>query len=127
MGFFSKVFNTFTYKGVVDTQIDIYNKLKKQFPDKKEDDILNMLIMTRIKSAAMLKSQFPLSEMEKYYGPLLKKKSKGLDDVLSSIVWYEYIESRSDWAKKFTILEKQMFVVEVCSYISGKLTENKHE
>ncbi|MDP8260932.1 MAG: hypothetical protein P9M01_01140 [Candidatus Kappaea frigidicola] len=89
MGFFKlvmlKLFPSFGYKGVVNTLINIYNKLKGEMS---EQEILNHLVVTRI--ALSFKEE---AEAEKTYGYLINDNSKTLKDVIKAIINYEYFES----------------------------------
>lgn len=88
-----KIFPSFGYKGVVDTQICIYNKLKKKIPGISENELLNRLIISRIKAPPRVASR---KEEYAHYEPLLNNPNKALKDVIWKIVFYEYFESRTD-------------------------------
>jgi hypothetical protein len=80
-----KLFPSLGYKGVVNTQIDIYNKLKGKMS---EQEVLNYLITTRIASSFGEKE-----DAEKAYGYLINENNKTLKDVIKTIANYEYFES----------------------------------
>lgn len=92
----SKIFPFTTYKGVINTQISIYNRLKSGVPEMPENDLLNHLIISRIKSRPRVASQ---EEEYAHYKPLLENPDKTLEDVIWAIVEYEYILSRDVFAK----------------------------
>lgn len=57
-GKIKKIFSkAFGYMGVVDTQISIYNRLKKAMPELSENEILNKLILSRIKTLPRIASE----------------------------------------------------------------------
>ena len=61
---------------------------------------------------------------KEYYRPLLENKNKTLKDVIFSIVWYEYIDSRKEWVdKNSNPLELTFFKSTVLDYISSKTKE----
>lgn len=88
-----KLFPALGYKGVVNTQIDIYN-VHKSKGKMSEQEILNYLILTRINASWGEKE-----EAEKAYGYLLNEDSKTLKDVIKAIINYEYFESFESKAK----------------------------
>jgi hypothetical protein len=88
-----KVFPSLGYKGVVDTQIACYRRLKKKFPTESENDLLNILIMSRIQAPFGVGSKH---EEYTHYEPLLQSPNKTLEDVIWAIVEYEYILSREE-------------------------------
>ena len=90
-GLLLKLFPSLGPKGVVNTQIAIYKKLKRKYPTASEDDILNSLIMSRIKSP--LSPTTSQKEID-HYGMIFKNTNKTLEDVIWTIVEYEYILSR---------------------------------
>lgn len=121
--FKKKLLDKFGFKSVVNKQIDLYLKLKKKYSEMTENEILNTLLMSRIKTASML-PQFPLKEQKLYYEQLLKDKGKGLEDIIFHIVWYEYIDSRKDWVDKNTSYSDQVtFKDGVKEYISNQIKE----
>ena len=90
-GVLLKLFPSMGPRGVIDTQITVYKRLKKKFPAANENDILNSLIMSRIKAPLS-----PTSRPEEYvhYETLLQTPNKTIEDVIWAIVEYEYILSR---------------------------------
>jgi len=111
------------FESVVNKQIDIYLKLKKKYSEMTENEILNILLMSRIKIASML-PQFPLKEQELYYEQPLKDRGKGLENIIFHIVWYEYIDSRKDWVDKNASHSEQVaFENLVKEYISNQIKE----
>ena len=89
--FLLKIFPSLGPKGVVDTQISVYNRLKRKFPTASENDILNSLVMSRVKAPPRVA---PLQEEYVHYKLLLQNLDKTLEDVIWAIVEYEYILSR---------------------------------
>jgi hypothetical protein len=91
--FLLKIFPSLGPKGVVDTQITVYKRLKKKFPTASENDLLNSLIISRIKAPLS-----PTSSQEEYahYELILQNPDKTLRDVIWTIVEYEYILSREE-------------------------------
>lgn len=92
-GLLVKIFPSLGPKGVVDTQIAVYKRLKKKFPTASENDLLNSLIISRIKAPLS-----PTTFQEEYaqYETLLQDPNKTLKDVVWSIVEYEYLLSRGE-------------------------------
>ena len=84
-----KIFPFIGYRGVINTQISIYNRLKKRAPEMPENELLNSLITSRMKAWPKVSS-----EEEYYYTELLGNPDKTLEDVIWTIVGYEYIQSR---------------------------------
>ena len=90
-GLLLKIFPSFGPKGLIDTQISTYKRLKKKFPHATENDILNSLITSRINA--------PLSPSTKHeerlhYKSILQNTNKKLEDVIYTIFEYENILSR---------------------------------
>ena len=86
-----KLFPFFTYKSVINRQIKIYKRLKKKYPDVKENEILNYLLILRIEAPPRIVSK----EVEyDYYKEMLEKKDKSLKDVIFEIIVFENIISR---------------------------------
>ena len=86
-----KVFPFFTYKSVINRQVKIYKKLKKKYPDVKENEILNYLLILRIEAPPRITSK----EVEyDYYKEMLEKKDKTLEDVILEVIVFENIISR---------------------------------
>lgn len=119
---FKKVFyKKFGFESVVNTQIDLYLKFKKKYNNVTEDEILNMLLLSRMKSSSIL-PQFSLKEQEKFYADLLQDNNKTLEEVISRIIWYEYVGSRMEQViKKFSFKEVTHFQVRVDSYINEQV------
>ncbi len=92
-GLLVKIFPFLTHKGVINTQISIYNKMKRYAPEATENDILNQLILSRIKSMPRVASK---EEEYKHYESLLDDPNKTLPQVIYAIVEYEYILSRAE-------------------------------
>lgn len=80
-------------KGVIDTQITMYKRLKAKFPSADENDILNSLIMSRVNAPMGPSTK---SEELVHYESLLQSTSKTLEDVIGAIIEYEYILSRGE-------------------------------
>ena len=95
MGILLKIIPPISYKDTVNTQITIYNRLKKKFPKASENDLLNSLIMSRIKAIPRVNS---LSGEFDYYTFLLEKSNKNIQEVIWEIVNYENFESRKQKA-----------------------------
>ena len=86
-----KLQSLFNYQGVINTQIRIYNRIKKYNPEMSENERLNYLINTRIRSLPRVASR---EEEQSYYDEILDKPNKTLEEVLWVIVGYEFIQSR---------------------------------
>ena len=90
-GLLLKIFPSLGPKGLIDTQISVYKRLKKKFPKAAENDILNSLIMSRINT--------PLSPSTKHeerlhYDSILQNTNKKLEDVIWAMFEYENVLSR---------------------------------
>ncbi len=124
-GFLLKIFPSWGPKGVIDTQIIVYNRLKRKFPKTSENDILNSLIMSRVKASPRVAS---LQNEYIHYELLLQNPDKTLEDVIWEIINYEYFESRKDYLKKKipskTLIEARL---EAKQYIKNKVTKIKNE
>ena len=92
-GLLLKLFPSMGAKGVIDTQIKVYRRLKKKFPSADENDILNSLIMSRVKAPF---SPSARSEELAHYESLFHSTNKTLEDVIWAIVEYEYLLSRGE-------------------------------
>jgi len=90
-GGLAKLFPSLSYKGTVDTQITIYNRLKRMAPGMTENELLNKLIMSRIRAPL---GPAPKDVEYTYYAPLLHNSYKTLEEVILAIVEYEHIVSR---------------------------------
>lgn len=88
-----RVFPSMGPRGVIDTQITIYNRLKTKFPSADENDILNSLIMSRINAPFGPSTK---SKESIHYESLLQAPNKTLEDVIWAIIEYEYILSRGE-------------------------------
>ena len=115
--------------GVVDTQISVYNRLKKVMPELSENDILNALILSRIKTPLG-----PVSKKEEHahYKPLLDNSNKTLEDVILEIIFFEYFKIRMIKLKEFPpeliptrILEAGQYVKERTSKIKPRKRKEK--
>jgi len=75
------------YKGIVVTQINLYNRGKRVAPESAENDLLNELTISRIRTELRVAAR----EQEYiHYRPLLENPHKTLKDVIRAIVEYEY-------------------------------------
>lgn len=92
-GLILRVFPPMGPRGVIDTQITVYRRLKNKFTTASENDILNSLIMSRINAPI---NPSTASEESIHYEPLLQNPNKMLEDVIWAIVEYEYILSRGE-------------------------------
>lgn len=101
MGLLLTIFPSLGPKGVINTLIAVYQRLKKMFPAASENDQLNSLIMSRVNTP--LSPSTPHEEFA-YYEPVLQNTNKRLEDVIWAIVEYEYILSREE--KLFRELSK---------------------
>ena len=110
-----------SYGSVVNKQIDLYLGLKREYGEATENDILNMLLTSRIRTYSMLPHQYSPKEAELYYEPVLKDDKKTLDDVILRIVWYEFIRSRQDSVGKHsTPLQVAAFAIKLEEYVSNQ-------
>jgi len=91
--FLSKMFSPFGYQGVINTQISIYNRLKRRAPQMPENELLNHLTNSRIRSIPRVASK---EEEYAHYTLLLENSHKTLEDVIWAIVGYEFIQSRRE-------------------------------
>ena len=113
------------YQGVVNTQIQIYQRWERTKP---KQEILNHLISSRIKMSWGEKE-----DATRFYGYLVHNNSKTLKDVIRAIVNYEYFES-IDSKRKIARLPKNTFGInreeeisrmkkECLEYIDNRLKE----
>lgn len=124
-GKIKKIFSkAFGYMGLVDTQISIYNRLKKAMPELSENEILNKLILSRIKTLPRIASE---EEEYTYYKSLLQNPLKDLELVILHIVNYEFIESRKEKIKIIPYDYVIKFQCEYARYIQEKIKENKEK
>jgi len=111
----------FGYMGVVDTQISIYDKLRKEMPELSENEILNKLIFSRIQALPNISQE---EEEYLYYLQLLQNPLKDLRLVIIHIVNYEFIESRKEEIKKIIPFDYVIkFQMESAKYIQEKIIE----
>lgn len=120
-----KLFERFGFKSVIRTQIHIYKNLRKKFPNESEENILNILLSTRMKTSSIL-PQFPLKKQMAFYKEILEQTHKTIADVIYVIVMYEYVYSREEWiignaSKK----ELSLFTQTVTYSISEELSKNR--
>jgi len=92
-GILVQAFPSLGFKGTIDTQINVYRRLKVKFPDASENDLLNSLIMNRINAPY---SPSTTEEEHAHYHALLQDPNKTLKDVIWAIVEYEYLLSRGE-------------------------------
>jgi len=120
---FSKVFGytrvvdskVFGYMGVVDTQISVYNNLKKAMPELSENEILNKLILSRIKTLPRIASK---EEEKTHYKPLLDNSNKTLEDVIWEIIFFEFFENRTNELLKKKIPPEAITPEAITTWIS---------
>ena len=86
-----KIFPSLSYKGVVNTLVKCYMRIRKDRPGIAESEVLNYLISLRVEAPPRVVTK---QEELAHYEPLLKKNDKGLEEVIFAIVEYEYISSR---------------------------------
>ncbi len=90
-----KLFGWAGYQGVIDTQINVYNRLRKQAPNMSENERLNYLITSRMRAIPRSDSK---EDEEYHYAQILQNPDKTLGDVIWAIVGYEFIQSRAQEA-----------------------------
>lgn len=92
-GILIKLFPSLGPKGIIDTQIKVYQKLKKKFPEASENDLLNSLIMSRVNAPFS-----PSTSQNEYsnYETMVQDPNKTLEDVIWGIVEYELLLSRGE-------------------------------
>jgi len=113
-----------SYGSVVNKQIDLYLKFKKECSESTENEILNMLLGSRIRTYSMLPRQYHPEEAGLYYEPLLEDDEKTLYDVIFHIVKYEFVVSRQDWINRHSTPKEQMiFETGVEKYISNQIEQ----
>jgi len=86
-----KMFPSLRYKGVVNTLVKCYVRIRKDRPGIAENEALNHLISIRVEAPPRVATS---QEELVHYEPLLKKDDKSLEEVIFAIVEYEYISSR---------------------------------
>ncbi len=122
-GIIKKIFSkAFGYMGVVDTQISIYNRLKKAIPELSENEILNKLLLSRIKTLPRIALK---EEEQAHYKPLLDNSNKTLEDVIWEIIFFEYLKNRTnELLKKKTPPEAiTTWISEVRQYIKERTSK----
>ena len=93
------------YKGIVVTQISLYNKGKRVAPEVSENDLLNELIISRIQTRLRVAGR----EAEYiHYRPLLENPRKTLEEVIWALVEYEY----GVWGKGLNEAEAKTYIKE---------------
>ncbi len=90
-GLLLKIFPSFGPKGLIDTQISVYKRLKKITPYATENDILNSLIMSRINTPLSTSTK---QEERLHYDPIWQNTNKKLEDVIWVMFEYENVLSR---------------------------------
>lgn len=80
------------YRDVIKTQVSVYNTLKSHKPDMSENELLNGVIISRMRAVPRVGKK---KEEQAHYAPLLKRSDKTLEDVIWAIIDYEYILSRA--------------------------------
>jgi len=123
-GILIKLFSSLGYKGVVDTQISCYNRIKKARPEFSEKEILNKLIVGRIEALPRVASK---KEEYDYYKLLLNNPDKTLEDVIWEIIFYENFKSRTNELLKKKIAPKEimMQILEIRQYIKESVGKTK--
>ena len=93
LAFLIRIFPGLSYKGVVDTLIKCYLRARRAKPEMSEDEVLNLLIRTRVEAPPRVATK----EQElTHYEPLLQKVNKSLEEVIFAVVEYEHISSRTE-------------------------------
>lgn len=110
----------FSYKATIDTQIDLYKKLKLQNPSIEEGEILNELINSRIRTESML-PEFSRQDPKAFYSEYLRDKEKTLGDVILSIVYFEFVASRKDSLKGLGPEDRLNFMAKVQAYTDKQI------
>jgi len=93
VGMLGRILPFLTYKGVVNTQIALYKKIKSREPETPENDLLNILLVSRIESLPRITTR---KQEYRHYESLLRSSEKTLKDVIWAIIEYEYILSRQE-------------------------------
>ncbi len=89
-----KLFGWAGHQGVINTQIGIYNRLRKKAPDMSGNEILNYIINSRMRAVPKVGSEEDREYQEYKYQEMIKNNHKTLEDVILEIVGYEFIQSR---------------------------------
>ena len=79
------------YRDVIKTQVSAYKTLKNCKPTTPEDELLNQVIMSRMRALPRIAAK---EEEQAYYAPLLERSDKTLEEVIWAIVGFEYVISR---------------------------------
>ena len=83
------------YPDVIKTQISVYNRLKKHNPGTPENELLNKVIISRMRAWPRIGSK---EQNQAYYAQFLENTNKTLADVIWAIIDYEFILSRAQEA-----------------------------
>jgi hypothetical protein len=83
------------YLDVIKTQISAYNRLKKYNPGMPENELLNKVIISRMRAWPRIGSK---EQNQTYYAQFLESPNKALEDVIWAIIDYEFILSRAQEA-----------------------------
>jgi len=83
------------YRDVIRTQVSIYNTLKKHKPSMPENELLNEVIISRMRALPRIGTK---EEEQDYYAQILERQDKTLEDVIWAIIDYEFILSRAQEA-----------------------------
>jgi len=122
-GILINLFPSLSYKGAVDTQIEVYNKLKRKYPKASENDLLNSLIISRIKALSGVASR---EKEYAHYKPVLENPNKTLEYIIWEIVNYEYLESRRDFLEERVLPEiLTREILEAKQYIKKSVNKTK--
>lgn len=93
LGMLSNILPSLSYKGVVNTQISLYKKIRSREPETPENDLLNILLVSRIESLPRVATR---EQEYRHYESLLRSSEKTLKDVIWAMIEYEYILSREE-------------------------------
>lgn len=88
-----KLFGWAGYQGVIDTQISIYNRLRKKSA-MSESERLNYIITSRMRAMPKVSSDEDNEYQKHNYKEMIEDTGKTLEDVILAIVVYEFIQSR---------------------------------
>ena len=83
------------YTDVIKTQISVYNRLKQHNPEMPENELLNKVIISRMRARPRIGSK---EQEQTYYSQFLESSNKTLEDVIWAIIDYEFILSRAQEA-----------------------------
>ncbi len=113
----------FSYKATVDAQINLYKKLRPQIISHNDEGrILNELINSRIRAELTL-PEFSRKDPKTFYAEMLNDKEKTLIDVILSIIYFEFIESRKDSLKKIRVQDRLNFMAKVKAYTERQIAK----